>query len=73
MADGRLFAAGEGSGAQFDSVYTPNTARYWGWYAELDAATGKGKSVKAFGGTTANSPRSGLRRRPPSKEHPWWA
>jgi len=53
MADGRLFAAGEGSGAQFDSVYTPNTARYWGWYAELDAATGKGKSVKAFGGTSS--------------------
>ena len=55
MADGRLFAAGQGSGAQFDSVYTPNTARYWGWYAELDAATGKGKSVRAFGSATGTS------------------
>ena len=54
MADGSLHAIGDGRGVQFDSVYTPDTTTSWTWHAELDATTGKGKSVKAFGSATGS-------------------
>ena len=53
--DGTLHAIGDNSQADFDTKSTPHASRSWVWHAELDAATGKGKSVQAFGDSSGSS------------------